>query len=125
MLSGSTAFYTIADGLIRSVRSALQAAGADRFDRTGVVPGAISWDEPECGLLVISTVRTYLSETFPEPVNIAMVCDAPYVVTEYAIQAIRCAPSGDGAGNPPTIEALDRNAQVVIQDASVVLGETT
>lgn len=124
MLSGPLAFYTVADGLIRSIRSALQSAGADDFTRVGVVPGAISWDEPECGLLVISTVRTYVSETFPEPANVALICDAPYLVTEYAIQAIRCAPNPDGGGNPPSVASLDRSAQVVIRDSVVVTSET-
>jgi hypothetical protein len=124
VLTGSLAFYVIANNLIRSIRSRLESEGAEKFGRVGVVNGAISWDEPECGLLVIAPVRTFIAEMFPEPANVAQVCDAPYIVTEYAIQAIRCAPSGDESGNPPSVEALDRSAQIVIRDATVVLAES-
>lgn len=125
VLTAADSFYTLAHDLIQSIKSALQSAGVEQFGRVGVVNGAISWDEPECGLLVISPVRIFVAETFPEPVNVAQVCDAPYVVVEYAIQAIRCAPAQEASGNPPSVESLEHSGHVVITDATLVLRETT
>lgn len=125
MLTGSAAFFTIADDLINAVHARLRSDGTGRFDRVGVVNGAISWDEPECELLVIAPVRIFIAETFPEPANVAMICDAPYLVAEYAIQAIQCAPTQTESANPPTVAALRSSAQTVITNATLILQETT
>lgn len=124
MRTGSDAFYTLAADLIRSISARLQTGGGARFDRVGVVNGAISWDEPECGLLVIAPVRIFYAEMFPEPANVAQICEAPYIVAEYAIQCIRCAPTQTDSGNPPSVEALARSAEIVVTDATVVIQET-
>ena len=91
MITGPLKWYTVATRL----RDAVYAELTTKPDRSGVVPGAIAWDECDCGILAVSRAQIYLSEAFPNPVAQPFGnCDAPYEVGEFVIQVIRCVPVG-------------------------------
>lgn len=119
MITGSLKWYTVAT----RIRDAVYAELTTKPDRHGVVPGAIAWDECDCGLLAVSVAQVYPSETFPDPLTrkVGSVCDAPWEVAELVVQVVRCAPNPDDNGNPPTVAELDASAQEVLRDAYEML----
>lgn len=118
MITGALKWYTVASTLEQAVYAELTT----KPDRHGVVPGAIAWDECDCGLLAVSVAQVYPSETFPDPLTrkVSNVCDAPWEVGELVIQVVRCAPNPDGL-EPPTVAELDASAQEVLRDAYELL----
>jgi hypothetical protein len=118
MISGELKWYTVAETL----RQAVHAELTTEPERSSVVPGAIAWDECDCGLLAVSVARIFLTETFPDELSrrIGNACDAPYEVGEVVIQVVRCAPNPDDI-DPPTTAALDASAQEVLRDAYQML----
>jgi hypothetical protein len=119
MISGPLKWYTVASTLEQAVYAELTTPPA----RHSVVPGAIAWDECDCGLLAVSVAQVYLTETFPDQLarRVGTACDAPWEAAEIVIQVIRCAPNPDDVGNPPTIADLDTSAQEVLRDAYEML----
>lgn len=119
MISGELKWYTVASTLEQAVYAELTT----KPDRHSVVPGAIAWDECDCGLLAVSIARIFLTETFPDELSrrIGNACDAPYEVAEVVIQVIRCAPNADDPLTAPTTAELDASAQEVLRDAYEML----
>jgi hypothetical protein len=116
VINGPLKWYTVAARL----RDAVYAELTAKPDRSGVVPGAIAWDECDCGMLAISIARVFTSDVFPEELTTkegAAVCDAAWEVGELVIQIIRCAPSPEGQSVAPSVAALDASAQEVARDA--------
>jgi hypothetical protein len=118
VITGPLKWYTVASTLEQAVYAELTT----KPDRHGVVPGAIAWDECDCGLLAVSVARIFLTETFPDELSrrIGNACDAPYEVAELVIQVIRCVPGPDSATAPTTVQ-LDASAQEILQDAYELL----
>lgn len=124
LITGPLKWYTVAE----TVRLAIMADLTTLPDRSSVVPGAIAWDECDCGLLAISVARIYLSDNFPQPLTTkvgASACDAAWDVGEFVVQLIRCAPNPDGDDLAPTVTALDASAQEILQDAYELLQSVT
>jgi hypothetical protein len=119
LITGPLKWYTVASALEQAVYAELTT----KPDRHGVVPGAIAWDECDCGLLAVSVARIFLTETFPDELSrrIGNACDAPYEVGEIVIQVIRCVPGADGQALAPTVAELDASAQEILQDAYEML----
>ena len=82
-------------------------------------PGAIAWDTCDCaGMLAITTSRLYLTQTFPaEAQGTGSPCDGGDLAVELQVQVVRCAPTPDEDGNPPTVEALHLAAAQLNADA--------
>lgn len=118
MITGPLKWYTVAAAL----EAAVYAELTTKPDRHSVVPGAIAWDECDCGLLAISLARIHLSDSFPAQLTTRVgACDAAWEVGEYVVQLIRCAPNPDGDDLAPTTAALDASAQEILQDAYELL----
>lgn len=115
MISGALKWYTVASTLKQAVYDELTT----KPDRHSVVPGAIAWDECDCGLLAVSVARVFLTETFPDELarRVGNACDAPWEVAEIVIQVVRCAPNPDDPLTAPTTTELDASAQEVLRDA--------
>lgn len=118
MITGALKWYQVA----AAAEAAVYAELTTKPDRHGVVPGAIAWDECDCGLLAVSVAQIFLTETFPDQLTrkVSNACDAPYEVAELVIQVVRCAPNPDGL-DPPTVAELDASAQEVLRDAYEML----
>lgn len=114
MISGELKWYTVASTLEQAVYAELTTKPA----RHSVVPGAIAWDECDCGLLAVSVGPIHDTETFPDPVvrRVGNGCDVPYEAAEIIIQVIRCVPGPD-ADLAPTTAQLDASAQEILRDA--------
>jgi len=123
VITGPLKWYTVAAAL----ETAVYAELTTKPDRHSVVPGAIAWDECDCGLLAVSVAQIYLSDLFPNPVaaNAGVRCDAAWEVGEFVIQVIRCAPNPDGDDLAPTTAALDASAQELLRDAYEVMSGTS
>lgn len=118
MISGPLKWYTVATRL----RDAVYAELTEKPDRSGVVPGAIAWDECDCGILAVSVAQVFLTESFPDQLGRPVGnCDAPYEVGEYVIQVVRCAPNPEDQLTAPTVAELDASAQEVLRDAYEML----
>jgi hypothetical protein len=119
VITGALKWHTVAESLRAAVHAELTTEPA----RSSVVPGAIAWDECDCGLLAVSVAQVFLTEQFPDQLarRIGNACDAPYEVGEFVIQVVRCAPNPDDAGTPPTTAELDTSAQEVLTDAYEML----
>ena len=117
MITGPLKWYTIASALE-------QAAYADlttKPDRHSVVPGAIAWDACDCGLLAVSGAQFFGTEAFPDQIGRPFGnCRPPYIVGEFVIQIIRCAPNPDDQTGSPTTADLDASAQEVLRDADEI-----
>jgi hypothetical protein len=123
LTNGTGVFYTLLAALRDDLRDAFQQGQAP-FNRIGIVPGAIAWDEcDQCGLLALAVTRHYLSDEPPleytGPVTAGQLGN--YLVGEIAIQGIRCAPTVDDRGNAPTVEALDKSGQQIDTDAILII----
>ncbi|GAA3852534.1 hypothetical protein GCM10023084_03460 [Streptomyces lacrimifluminis] len=114
MISGELKWYEVASRLEQAIFADLTVPP----DRHGVVPGAIAWDACDCGLLAVSVGQTYPTEQFPNPALVRVGgCDAPWEAAEIIMQVVRCTPTHDDQGNPPTTAALDTSAQEILRDA--------
>lgn len=118
MITGPLKWYTVASRLEQAVYAELTTKPA----RHGVVPGSIAWDECDCGLLAVSRVQTYLSDSPPDPVAQPFGnCDAVYEVAELVLQVIRCVPGAGDQTLAPTVAELDASAQGVERDGYELL----
>jgi hypothetical protein len=113
---GALKWYVIAAALRDATFTALDPSPC----RYGVVPGAIAWDECECGALYVTILRTFLSDTFPEvqeaPVGIGS--DAVWEVAEIVLQVLRCAPQPDAPAQlAPEANPMDDAARLMAQDS--------
>jgi hypothetical protein len=115
MITGPLKWYTVASRLEQAIYEELTVTPA----RHGVVPGAIAWDDCDCGLLAASVGQIYPTEQFPNPAQarVGNSCDAPWEAAEIIIQVVRCTPCPDDNGNPPTVAALDASAREILTDA--------
>jgi hypothetical protein len=119
MITGPLKWYTVAEALRVAIDAELTVAPA----RSSVVPGAIAWDECDCGLLAVSVAQIFLSDTFPDQLanKAGTRCDAAWEVGEFVLQIIRCAPQPEDGKLAPTTPALDASAQEVLRDAYELL----
>lgn len=118
MWNRNTKFYDAA----KSIQQAVDAALSNQVQRSGVVPGAIAWDECACGMLAVSIGRTYLSDEFPfEKDTVTGNCAAAWEVAEIIIQVIRCAPQPADGQISPDEDELDAAAQVMAADSAETL----
>lgn len=123
-LSGSGAAYTIAHDALDAVKEQLAEGLGGVPARSCVVPGAIAWDECDtCGQLAIAAQRIFPTTNFPTEDNTSssQCGSAAFLGIDFTVQIIRCAPTIDESGNPPSCDALDRCAKIVMQDAYYVI----
>jgi len=129
VITGPTGFYTIMQQLVDATSAALTASAGDAVGRACVVPGAIAWDCCDVGLLAVTSVRQYLSDTFPHehvaPLSATGGCEAAFVIAELAVEIVRCASSPSDNEVTVSCETLSADAQVLLSDAWVVLQTVT
>jgi hypothetical protein len=104
------------------VRDAAYAGLTTKPQRWSVVPGAIAWDECDCGLLAVSLNQVFPSDAFPQPyTDRTNPCGAAWQVGEFVVQVVRCAPSPDSQSLAPTTAELEASALLVQTDVSELL----
>jgi hypothetical protein len=116
VLYGDDAFYTLLTRVRDANATALTNTIGGAPSRIGIVPGAIAWDDCDCGaggLLALGTVRTYLSDEFPNELSeVTGGGSGVLICGDFSVQAIRCAPSPSTSGDAPSVDARDRSACV-------------
>lgn len=118
MITGPTKWNQVAV----LVRDAAYAGLTTKPARSSVVPGAIAWDECDCGVLAVSLNQVFPSDLFPQPyIDRTNPCGAAWQVGEFVVQIIRCAPSPDGQSLAPTVAELETVALLVQTDTSELL----
>ncbi|MFI9026300.1 hypothetical protein [Streptomyces sp. NPDC053560] len=100
--------------------------------RTCVVPGAVAWDwcDDPCsgdgsgGQLSVNVLRMWPSNPFPNEDRTVMgtrnCMPAPVTAAELAVTLLRCAPTPDDQGCPPSCDELDTAARITHVDAVTV-----
>lgn len=91
--------------------------------RVCAVPGVLAWDDCECGVLAASVMHVYPSRAFPTDaggVAAFLSCPVLYDAVDITITVLRCAPTLDQNGNPPSCVALAGSAAGWRADAAAV-----
>lgn len=121
-------FYAVPNLILDAVEEALATTIGGAVNRACVVPGAIAWDDCECGALYVSVNRWFLSDTFPATQSADQrtgPCELAYLVGEIVIQVMRCAPTASGRTvTSPTCAQLDEAAKIMAVDAYTTLTTT-
>ncbi|MCX5326278.1 hypothetical protein [Streptomyces sp. NBC_00120] len=130
--------HELTESVLGCVCAALQAT-ADQVDgqpgcpcRTCVVPGAVAWDscdapcggEGTSGQLSVNILRMWPANPFPTEDRTVMgarnCMPPPTTAAELAVTVLRCAPTPDEQGYPPSCEELDTAARIAHVDAVTV-----
>lgn len=130
-----TALDLIAHQILNCVCAELDRVAAEAADlelpgcpcRVGVVPGgAVAWDNccDDCsgedkhqGQLTVSLGRVFPTTRFPLEERTVDICEPATLAATYVVTLLRCMPTMDNRGRPPSSEALARAAQIVSTDA--------
>lgn len=80
---------------------------------TGAEP---AWDDCCSGLLYVSLVRVYPTNTFPEQTTDPQKCWSARLVGQYQIGVLRCAPSLKGRGQVPSAAEVSNNGLAVMEE---------
>jgi len=121
VITGDDKWHQVALLLNQAVADALLSAGSPTPERSGVVPGAIAWDDCTCGILATSWSMTFLTEVFPQEANtMEGNCVAPEEASEFVIQLIRCAPGADSNGKSPSVTDLTAAALLMATDGNIM-----
>ena len=116
--------FTLAlEAVLASVRGKLTATptGWPSSARSYLVPGALAWDDCQCGLLAIEWQTANYTAVFPNPRPILADGCKPYLALQLLVTVLRCAPNPNDRGEPPTPEALHDAAIVNLDDVEAVL----
>lgn len=110
----------VAEVLLNRVRTAIEADPASaELNEVYVLSGDLAWDEC-CGTLVAAPIQTYRSVTFPVPVTNATSCEGSELVVDIAVILLRCMPTIDANGIPPTPEETQTASIAVDRDAATI-----
>jgi hypothetical protein len=105
-------------------REALRACESEPITAAFVAAGAVAWDEC-CGTLIAAPERIYRTADFPNEGQSADFCETGSLVVNVLILLLRCVPSVDDRGNPPTADALNASYQRAIRDGAIVWDAVT
>lgn len=120
-LQGPAVFFAVLSRVRDDLVAAFQATSSS-FGRVAIYPAAIAWDScDQCGLLALAQTRLYLSEDYPNEAAVSNSMQAPYLISDCVVQAIRCAPVPDDRGNPPSVTLIESSALTVSMDQVTVL----
>lgn len=99
--------------------------------RCGIVIGEqVAWDEcccrqqedgtVCCGEAWVRAVSLYPSTNFPTPDSQAPLCTSGLFAAVVELGVLRCAPSPDDQGNPPSVEDVEATARQVLVDSKAM-----
>jgi hypothetical protein len=119
----SGTFYPALQVILASVHTTLSATptGWPVGAREYIVPGALAWDECECGLLAIEWLSAPYSQAFPNPSPPTSDGCRPYLALQLQVTSLRCAPNPGPHGEAPSAEALSDAAQTNLNDLEAML----
>lgn len=90
-----------------------------------VLAGAVAWDHCcDGGQLYASVERVYPSDPFPENMTEPAPCGVQ-LAADLVIGILRCAPTQDNSGKPPSCEKQSAFAAMVFEDAYAIQNAIT
>jgi len=109
--------------ILDSVNTTLSATptGWPTGARNYVVPGALAWDECECGLLAIEWLSAPYTGVFPNPRQTLSDGCKPLLALQTKLTVLRCAPNPGPHGEAPSSDALIAAAATNLDDLEAVL----
>ena len=112
--------------LLTSVRGQLSATptGWPVDAREYIVPGALAWDECQCGLLAIEWLSAPYTAAFPNPSPPTSNRCKPLLALQVRVTILRCAPNPGTHGEAPSPSALSSAAVVNLDDLEAILRGT-
>jgi hypothetical protein len=117
------ALYLAAANLLDDTQAALAAGPTKVPDRRGVTAGQVSW-LGQCDQLMVAIGNTWLTTSFPIPASqdAMALCTGTTLGCDLTLALVRCFPTLDATGRPPSTDSLDAAAQILGADQQV-LGE--
>lgn len=119
--------FTLAlEAVLASVRGKLSVTptGWPETARNSIVPGALAWDNCECGLLAIEWQTANYTAAFPNPRPVLADGCKPYLALQLLVTVLRCAPNPGQQGEAPSPEALTAATIVQLDDVEALLSGT-
>lgn len=110
----------MAEWLRLELLDALDACGCDSISTSYTGIGVLAWDDI-CGTLVVTPVRRYASTRFPDEFQELVKCDAGDPVVELEVYLVRCVPTPNDQGVPPSETALSEAHSDILADAECIM----
>ena len=121
-MADDTTIFDIADWLLECSRAAIAQTSAGAPGRRYVSVGRPAHDN--CcaggGQLTVAKIRNYPSDEFPTASTQSTPCGGRYLVVQFEIEVVRCAPVPANDGTPPSAELLHASAREAEVDARAV-----
>lgn len=112
--------YSVCDALRAQVLAALDAnPESDPVTTTYTGVGLVAWDDC-CGQLVVTPERIFRYLTFPNEATADEQCFGGELGVVVAVTLVRCVPTPDDSGRPPTAARLQVAHERVLDDAAIV-----
>jgi hypothetical protein len=113
--------WNLANQVLQCAAAGLDATDNKAPDRQHINYGAEpTWDDCDCGLLMVHVPRMYPSQTFPNALQTPNNCTAPLTVAHLVVTILRCVPQPDTAGKPPRPDAINAAARIDLSDRRAV-----
>lgn len=96
-----------------------EAQNSDPITTTYNGLGVVAWDD-SCGQLVVGPETIFRSEQFPAEQLDQVNCENATIVVVVVATLVRCAPTVDDRGRPPSPEELTEAHGRILQDGAIV-----
>lgn len=111
----------IAEDLRQTVTDAVACTAAGTPAVSYVANGEVAWDSCCNGMVAVVPGRIYPTRQFPaEDITPESIYCGSLAVWDLSVVVLRCAPTLDNQGNPPSPEALQASAVEALDDAQAV-----
>ena len=111
--------YEVCEWFLTGSLSELERCGSDPITTAYVGVGLAAWDDC-CGQLVVTPERMYRSVEFPSEDTTDDRCDGATIAIEVVATLVRCVPTLDDYGKPPSAAALTAAHKRVLDDAAIL-----
>ena len=118
----ATTPYAVCEVYLDRILAALVACDRPPITEHYVAAGAVAWDSC-CGLLVVAPERVFRSAQFPAEGTTDYVCETSLLVVDIVVLLLRCVPTVDDRGMPPTPDAMDAAYADALTDAAIIWNE--
>jgi len=104
--------------VLEKVGTAMIDCDRPEFTTSFIAAGLIAWDDC-CGMLVVAPERVFRTATFPLEGADPFGCYQGLVAVSLVVLCVRCVPTLDDEGRPPSAQALGDAYGEVMADAAV------
>jgi hypothetical protein len=104
-------YWLIANEVLDAAKAALDETQWGAPSRSYVAIGVPAHDDCCEGQLTVSMPRIYPSDRFPDSDRRPIVCGGAQTAVELEVEVVRCAPTFDDNGTPPSVALLMESAR--------------